>query len=447
MSPEQAATYMTESDPLSSCIINLRKSIFPPMSPEQAAAYMTESDPLSSCILELKKSIFPPMSPEQVAASMTDSDPLSSRILELKKSIFPPMSPEQVAASMTDSDPLSSRILELKKSIFASGPPELPKPETVPYAGEDQGSQLSSYDPDSWINDKISAAPVQALFASVPRPPERLYRENAPQILQDIWNAASPEPTVGPLREHPLPPDQRGLTLADPPTAAANDTNYLGSSPNNLAAVLGEQGSPRINMLNIYKQWAIGGIDTLLRVLYEASGALDIAIPCEPYQSPFSAPADVNDQTARLMGSFQLPALIGPAADDAGPFGGIPETTESVGARGGVDLALKYKPGWTAEQMAEADAKVEILNNSETVVTQVERSGTSAAIRYRQSEGIVPSGNDVDHMVDLQLGGADILSNMWPLDSSVNRSLGAQIQRQIKDLPTGTRINRVKIGE
>jgi hypothetical protein len=43
----------------------------------------------------------------------------------------------------------------------------------------------------------------------VPRPPERLYRENAPQILQDIWNAASPEPTVGPLREHPLRPDVR----------------------------------------------------------------------------------------------------------------------------------------------------------------------------------------------------------------------------------------------
>jgi hypothetical protein len=384
--------------------------------------------------------------PDENQGCITQSDPLSSCIINLRKSIFPPMSPEQAAAYMTESDPLSSRILELKKSIFASGPPELPKPETVPYAGEDQGSQLSSYNPDSWISGKIPA-PAQPLFASVPRPPERLYRENAPKILQDIWNAASPEPIVGPLREHPLPPDQRGLTLADPPTAAANDTNYLGSSPNNQAAVLGEQGSPRINMLNIYKQWAIGGIDTLLRVLYEASGALDIAIPYEPYQSPFSAPADVNDQTARLMGSFQLPALIGPAADDAGPFGGIPETTESVAARGGVDLALKYKPGWTAEQMAEADAKVEILNNSETVVTQVERSGTSAAIRYRQSEGIVPSGNDVDHMVDLQLGGADILSNMWPLDSSVNRSLGAQIQRQIKDLPTGTRINRVKIGE
>ena len=71
-----------------------------------------------------------------------------------------------------------------------SGFPEQPKPETVPYAGEDQGSQLSSYDPGSWINAEIPAAPAQPLFASVTRPPERLYRENAPQILQDIWECS-----------------------------------------------------------------------------------------------------------------------------------------------------------------------------------------------------------------------------------------------------------------
>ncbi|CCV07983.1 hypothetical protein MESS2_660022 [Mesorhizobium metallidurans STM 2683] len=36
---------------------------------------------------------------------------------------------------------------------------------------------------------------------------------------------------------------------------------------------------------------------------------------------------------------------------------------------------------------------------------------------------------------------------MAPLDSSVNRSLGAQIQNLIKDLPYGTRINKVTIGD
>jgi YD repeat-containing protein len=113
---------------------------------------------------------------------------------------------------------------------------------------------------------------------------------------------------------------------------------------------------------------------------------------------------------------------------------------------GGVDLALTYKPGWSAAQRAEADLKVQILTESETVVSPATRSGTSAASRYRSAGNQIPAGNDIDHAVDLQLGGSDTLSNMWPLDSSVNRSLGAQIQHQIKNLPPGTVINKVTIG-
>jgi filamentous hemagglutinin len=59
----------------------------------------------------------------------------------------------------------------------------------------------------------------------------------------------------------------------------------------------------------------------------------------------------------------------------------------------------------------------------------------------------VPTGSDVDHMVDLQLGGTDTISNMSPLDMSVNRSLGAQIYQQTKGLQLGTKINNVKIGD
>lgn len=66
--------------------------------------------------------------------------------------------------------------------------------------------------------------------------------------------------------------------------------------------------------------------------------------------------------------------------------------------------------------------------------------------RYRRAEQ-VPSGRDIDHMVDLQLGGSKTADNLWSLDSSVNRSLGAQVQQQIKNLPPGTRINRVTIGD
>jgi hypothetical protein len=113
---------------------------------------------------------------------------------------------------------------------------------------------------------------------------------------------------------------------------------------------------------------------------------------------------------------------------------------------GGVDLALKFKPGWSAAQQAEALAKAQILNDADTVVLQTMRGGTSARTMFKRAGGQVPAGHDVDHMVDLQLGGSDTVINMWPLDSSVNRSLGAQIQQQIKNLPAGTRINRVTIG-
>lgn len=110
-----------------------------------------------------------------------------------------------------------------------------------------------------------------------------------------------------------------------------------------------------------------------------------------------------------------------------------------------VDLNLKYKDGWTAAQRAAADAKCQALCDTSTVVTQAQRSGTSASSRYKSAGNTVPSGHDVDHVVDLQLGGSDTLSNMLPLDSSVNRSLGSQIHHQIKNLPPGTVIDKVNI--
>uniref|UniRef100_A0A0R3R5W4 SMI1_KNR4 domain-containing protein n=2 Tax=cellular organisms TaxID=131567 RepID=A0A0R3R5W4_9BILA len=84
---------------------------------------------------------------------------------------------------------------------------------------------------------------------------------------------------------------------------------------------------------------------------------------------------------------------------------------------------------------------------NDTVLTTPVRSGTSAASRYRQAGNTVPPGSDVDHMVDLPLGGNDTTPNMSPLDKSVNRSLGAQIYQQAKGLPPGTKINNVKIGD
>ncbi|WP_300379880.1 hypothetical protein [Clostridium sp.] len=102
---------------------------------------------------------------------------------------------------------------------------------------------------------------------------------------------------------------------------------------------------------------------------------------------------------------------------------------------------MKYKDGWTAAQKAEADAKVRALTEADTVKTVPNRRGTSASSRYKKANGSdsVLKGNDVDHTIDLQLGGADDILNMNPLDASVNRSLGKQIQIKTKDYPVGTR--------
>ena len=165
------------------------------------------------------------------------------------------------------------------------------------------------------------------------------------------------------------------------------------------------------------------------------------------------------------VGSFFIPgAGEAEAANIAGHAGeagaealAVAGSTERIAAgaqsaaqtveRNSVDLGLTYKPGWTAAQRAEADSKVRMLSEGDTVVTQSSRSGTSAASRYRKAGNDIPPGCDIDHAVDLQLGGSDTVSNMWPLNSSVNRSLGSQIHHQIKELPYGTIIDQVTIGE
>ncbi|MEG3314027.1 hypothetical protein RFL03_10175 [Streptococcus parasuis] len=105
-----------------------------------------------------------------------------------------------------------------------------------------------------------------------------------------------------------------------------------------------------------------------------------------------------------------------------------------------VDVSLKFKDGWTDEQRAQAIQKVKALTDANTVKTLVTRKSTSASSRYKKVNGAdsVSSNYVVDHTVDLQLGGVDIVDNMNPLDISVNRSLGSQIHHAIKNYPDGT---------
>ena len=110
-------------------------------------------------------------------------------------------------------------------------------------------------------------------------------------------------------------------------------------------------------------------------------------------------------------------------------------------------IRLRYKPTWTPAQIAAADHKVALLNQAGGLMkTEPVRSGTSASQRYRQAGNQVPCGCDVDHVRDLQLRGADVLSNMAPLDRSVNRSLGAQVYNALRDWPEGTSVGGFVIG-
>ncbi len=52
---------------------------------------------------------------------------------------------------------------------------------------------------------------------------------------------------------------------------------------------------------------------------------------------------------------------------------------------------------------------------------------------------------DIDHIHELQLGGMDVLSNLRIRERAVNRSIGSQIQGQIKKLQEGTKIDSVGI--
>ena len=101
-------------------------------------------------------------------------------------------------------------------------------------------------------------------------------------------------------------------------------------------------------------------------------------------------------------------------------------------------LRLKYHSDWTAAQRSAADEKAHAYWRAarlgELKKTPPQRSGTSASSRYMKAGHTVPDGHDVDHTIDLQLGGSDDLSNMKPLDVAVNRSLGKQIEAQLRIL-------------
>jgi hypothetical protein len=111
-------------------------------------------------------------------------------------------------------------------------------------------------------------------------------------------------------------------------------------------------------------------------------------------------------------------------------------------------LSLRYGSDWTSAQRRAAVEKVkavsEAASRGELKKTLALRSG-SASSQFGASGGTVAAENDVDHVIDLQLGGSDDIANLKPLDRSVNRSLGKQIQLQLQGFQLGQPVRAVAI--
>ena len=140
--------------------------------------------------------------------------------------------------------------------------------------------------------------------------------------------------------------------------------------------------------------------------------------------------------------------------------------TKSI--KGGIDLGvstddinkLKNKDNWTAEQIKQANIKKQNLQkaaedgkliiNSKHGVTTAERKAITTKYRKdlkarinslyinnptaKQNALDKLEKSDIDHMIDLQLGGENTRENLKALDASVNRSYGKQLDNILKEL-------------
>jgi len=116
-------------------------------------------------------------------------------------------------------------------------------------------------------------------------------------------------------------------------------------------------------------------------------------------------------------------------------------SSESANSPQIVNIQLKFKEGWTQEQKDQARMKLRQLSEMKTIKTSTKRPSQSMRQKYMEAHKLdsLPDDVDVDHILDLQLGGdATSVENLQLLDRSVNRSLGAQIRNAIKDYPPGT---------
>ena len=115
-------------------------------------------------------------------------------------------------------------------------------------------------------------------------------------------------------------------------------------------------------------------------------------------------------------------------------------------ANGGITVSYK---NFNRAQRSEANRKIKAINQAARRGEVVKTSNTNRAdtgkIWKDAHQKPPPEGKDLDHTVDLQLGGSNDISNLRPLDPRVNRSLGIQITHQLKSFSEGATIPAIAI--
>lgn len=105
-----------------------------------------------------------------------------------------------------------------------------------------------------------------------------------------------------------------------------------------------------------------------------------------------------------------------------------------VAEDGVTEIAIKMKKGWTAEQVQAMITKIAQVNERNPVVAAVEkqRRNPTATRLWELAGRERQAGMDIDHILDLRLGGSNTIDNLQLLDRSVNRSFGAQIGNALR---------------
>ncbi|WP_220657142.1 HNH endonuclease signature motif containing protein [Tsukamurella sp. TY48] len=142
-------------------------------------------------------------------------------------------------------------------------------------------------------------------------------------------------------------------------------------------------------------------------------------------------------------------------AESAGSAGANTARALAEAAEGGITpppgkiLEISHPPAkFTVDQINQEIAKLvelnldSILNDGLTITKPVRSGFDSIKQKFLSALGnaptnaagkfLVPKGWNVDHIIDLQLGGENALGNLQLLNASVNKSMGARIANAIK---------------